>query len=163
MSEYPRSLTAVYNGWDAYQGQLVRVIAPLSSEQLSLRPSPRLRSIGENAAHIINARIALVHRILGQGDASLEFMEQWDSPTATARSATELVEGLQATWQMIEHALASWTPADLDEVIPYTISTGQARSRTRQLLIWNTLEHDLHHGGEISFVLGMNELAGIEI
>ncbi|HEX4716084.1 MAG TPA: DinB family protein [Ktedonobacteraceae bacterium] len=34
---------------------------------------------------------------------------------------------------------------------------------TRQWIIWHVIEHDLHHGGEISLILGTHGLTGIAI
>jgi len=33
--------------------------------------------------------------------------------------------------------------------------------RTRQWIIWHVLEHEIHHGGELSLALGNYELEGI--
>jgi hypothetical protein len=33
----------------------------------------------------------------------------------------------------------------------------------RKWVIWHLLEHDLHHGGELSFVLGMHGLAAPDL
>jgi hypothetical protein len=43
-------------------------------------------------------------------------METWDERGAPSRSVTELVSGLEATWQMIQMALTRWAPADLEDV-----------------------------------------------
>lgn len=39
------------DGWEVYQGHLVKAIAPLTAEQLELRISPNLCSIGQRARH----------------------------------------------------------------------------------------------------------------
>jgi uncharacterized damage-inducible protein DinB len=150
-------------GWDTYQELLIKAIEPLSLDQLSLRTAPQLRSIGENAAHIVGTRVGMIHGVLGEGDAAIEPMDLWDSPGAPARSAAELIEGLNATWQMIANALTSFTPADLDDVIEHTTRSGKTRRFTRQWVIWQVIEHDLHHGGEISLILGTHGLTGITI
>lgn len=40
------TLTPFYQGWDAYQAVLVQAIAPLTEEQLALRPPPRCARCG---------------------------------------------------------------------------------------------------------------------
>jgi uncharacterized damage-inducible protein DinB len=72
-----------------------------------------------------------------------------------------LVSGLETTWQVIQQALQRWTIADLAEVFPPP-SPGE-ESFTRQFVIWHLIEHDLHHGGELSFILGMHGLTAIPI
>ncbi len=151
-----------YKGWDAYQDLLIKALAPLSSAQLGLRAAPHLRSIGENTAHIIGARVGWFHMLMGEGDAEITAMDAWDLPGAPELSAAELVRGLEATWQMIQDALMRWTPADLEYVFTRT-HEGEEERFTRQWIIWHVIEHDLHHGGEISLMLGMHGLVAPDL
>jgi len=157
MAEQPTNLLTFYQGWDAYQALLIKAIAPLSSEHLALRVAPHLRSIGENVAHIISGRVSNFHLLMGEGGAELAPLEQWDLPGAPPRSAAELVSGLEATWQMIYTALVRWTPANLDDVFT-EVQNEQSSRFTRQWIIWSSIKHDLHHGGEVSFTLGAHHL-----
>jgi hypothetical protein len=40
---------------------------------------------------------------------------------------------------------------------------GSSRTHHRGWVVWHVLEHDLHHGGEISQILGTNGLAGLDL
>ena len=71
MTEGQISLLPFYKGWDTYQELLIKAIEPLSLEQLSLRPAPHLRSIGENAAHIVGTRVGWFHFVLKEGGDDL--------------------------------------------------------------------------------------------
>ncbi|HEV2655935.1 MAG TPA: DinB family protein [Ktedonobacteraceae bacterium] len=158
MAEQQISLLPLYKGWETYQGLLIKAIEPLSEDQLSLRIAPQLRSIGENAAHIVEARAGWLYYTLEKGDEHL--VSQARQPV---RSAAELVNGLQATWQVMQDALSHWTTADLAAIVHDTDENGEDQTYTRQWVIWHLIEHDLHHGGELSFTLGMHGLPGIEI
>jgi uncharacterized damage-inducible protein DinB len=67
MAEQQLSLFPLYKGWDTYQELLIKAIEPLSLEQLSLRAAPQLRSIGENAAHIVGTRAGWLYFQLEKG------------------------------------------------------------------------------------------------
>ena len=56
MAEDNFTLTTFYTSWKAYQDHIKGALAPLTAEQLELRAAPHLRSIGENALHIIGCR-----------------------------------------------------------------------------------------------------------
>jgi uncharacterized damage-inducible protein DinB len=161
MSKNSLSLAPFYKGWDVYQQLLVTAIAPLTPEQLALRPASHMWSIGILAAHIISTRVWWFHRWMGVGSAELEPLEIWDEEGAPARSASELVAGLESTWNMVQEALTSWTPNDLEQV--FQAPEGHPRQRSRQWIIWHLLEHDLHHGGEISLILGMHGLTALDL
>jgi uncharacterized damage-inducible protein DinB len=161
MSAPQINLLPFYKGWDTYQALLIKALAPLSSEELALRVAPHLRSVGENAAHIISGRVSNF-LVLGEAGAEIAPLETWDERGAPSRSATELVSGLEATWQMIQRALTRWTPADLEDV--FVDGQGEQAPRfTRQSIIWSTIKHDLHHGGEISLTLGVHDLEALDL
>ncbi|HVB23665.1 MAG TPA: DinB family protein [Ktedonobacteraceae bacterium] len=163
MTEHSFPLAPFYKGWDNYQQQLVHAVAPLSPEQLTLRVVPHLRSIGSNAAHIIGARAGWLYYVLKENDENLVPLHTRNDADQPDQSGAELVSGLETTWQVIQDALHRWTIADLDEVFHDTDENGEEATFTRQWVIWHLIEHDLHHGGEISFALGMHGLTAIDL
>ena len=162
MTDKQTTLMTLYKGWDVYQEQLVKAITPLAAEQLALRAAPQLRSVGMIAAHIVGARVRWFHRLMGEGSVDIHMLGIWDRPEAPVRSAAELVGGLEDSWQLIQNSLAHWTLADLDNVFEGTYG-GEEYSLTRQWIIWHVIEHDLHHGGEISLTLGAHGLLGLDL
>ena len=60
------TLTTFYTSWKAYQDHIKGALAPLTAEQLELRAAPHLRSIGENALHIIGCRAYWFTDFLGE-------------------------------------------------------------------------------------------------
>ena len=105
--------------------------------------------------------------------------------------AAVLVSGLESTWRMIEGTLRRLTPDDLDErfaplteadrihhaslvepaLQPYAQRWLDASRqvdeppppRSRQWIIWGVLEHDIHHGSEISTTLGVHGLPVLDL
>lgn len=154
MTEQQSSLVTFYKGWDVYQQHLIKAIAPLSADQLALRAAPHLRSIGEIATHIIGARTRWFYNLMGEGGEDIASLTKWDRRGMPVRTAAELVEAFKTSWQLVESCLTRWKPADLEHT--YTDSDdGEPETFTRQWVIWHLVEHDLHHGGEISLTLGM--------
>jgi len=162
MTEHQLSLSPFYAGWDVYQQHLVAAIAPLTSEQLALRSSPHNWSVGMLVTHIVSARAWWFHTRMGEGSADLAPLGLWDeNEEEPLRPTAELVAGLERTWQMIQDALAHLTPADLEQVIPQY--SAESPARLRQWIIWHVLEHDIHHGGELSSILGAHGLPAVDL
>jgi uncharacterized damage-inducible protein DinB len=161
MTEHQLSLDLFYTGWDAYQQRLVAAIAPLTAEQLALRSSPQNWSVGMLVTHIVSTRVWWFHTRMGEGSADLAPLALWDENEEQSRPAAELVAGLERTWLMILDALARWTPVDLVQVFPPYGEGSFARSR--QYIIWHVLEHDIHHGGELSSILGAHGLPAVDL
>jgi uncharacterized damage-inducible protein DinB len=133
------------------------VIEPLTAEQLALGAAPNLRSIRDIATHIVGAKARWLHRFLGLGDASYDDMMTWDRPNQPARTGAELAEGLRRTGALLRDTLPTWSEADLQYRFEGEYQ-GEAYSLSRRWVIWHLIEHDLHHGGEVSFSLGMHGL-----
>ena len=162
MTEHQLSLAPFYAGWDVYQQHLVAAIAPLTSEQLALRSSPQNWSVGMLVSHIVSTRVWWFHMRMGEGSADLAPLALWDENEAEPlRPAEELIAGLERTWQMIQGALTRWTPDNLEQIFPPHGEGTVARSR--QYIIWHVLEHDIHHGGELSSILGAHGLAAVDL
>ncbi len=152
-----------YKGWDIYQSHLVRAIEPLTAEQLELRISPNLRSIGLLAKHIVRTRANWLALAISEGgpDKDVAAIAKWQHD-GDIPSTAELVRGLEVTFRAWQECLERWTPEDLEYIFrgewrgePYELS--------RQWIIWHVIEHDLHHGGELSFSLGAHGLAAPDL
>jgi uncharacterized damage-inducible protein DinB len=160
-SEQP-FLSDIYEGWRAYQDALTRALAPLTADQLDLRAAPRLRSVRDIAAHVIGARARWFHMLMGEGGDLFADLGRWDRSDAPPRSAAELVDGLEQTWRGMHEAIARWTPEQWQETWPGEDET-EPETITRPWVIWHLIEHDLHHGGEVSITLGAHGVQGLSL
>jgi uncharacterized damage-inducible protein DinB len=157
MAEESFTLSMFYTSWKEYQDRLKEVLAPLTAEQLSLRAAPGLRSVGENAVHIISCRAGWFSEFLGEeGGAEVKALASWDedAPGSPTQPAAELVAGLDRTWQFMADCLSRWSPEDMQKTFPDDWD-GKVVDLSRAWVVWHVLEHDLHHGGEVSLTLGM--------
>jgi uncharacterized damage-inducible protein DinB len=162
MSETGETLAFFSQGWQNYQKQLSIALARLSDEQLALRAAPNLRSIGELARHIIAVRAGWFHFNLHEGDEDFAAFHTWNEPGDPPRSPSELVSGLEKTWQVIQEVLGRYTLSDLQSTVEDE-SEGEIYTLSRGWVIWHVMEHDLHHGGEIAYSLGMHGLTAPDI
>ncbi len=131
--------------WQFMQDELVRVVSLLTDEQISMRIAPNVRTLGEQAEHIVRGRALWVHRVVE--DPSLEPMMSWDEPDDPPRSVAEIVTGLKHTWRIWR---AYIEPSTRDDPAP--VSEQEANGlRT----VWGMLDHDLCHAGELALMLGV--------
>jgi uncharacterized damage-inducible protein DinB len=162
-------ITFYKQGWEHYQHALVQTIASLSSEQLALSAGPQQRSIGELLDHMIGARYFWFHMWMGEGDPTRDWGDDEDTDEPTVYKAASLVAMFEKSWHVISSTLDRCTWADLEQMFSPPASY-QARLRdqgleeapphTRQWIVWHVMEHEIHHGGELSLALGNNSLEG---
>ncbi len=164
MQQDPRStLDVIYENWRGYNRRLQNCIAPLTDEQLSLQPAPRMWPLGQILQHIISVRAGWFSYTLQDPDEKMNEYMLWGQRDSPERSAAELVRGLDETWAFIQSRVQRWTPADGAKTFPNEAEDGQVYEVSRSWVIYHVLEHDLHHGSEVSLILGMNGLPPLEI
>jgi uncharacterized damage-inducible protein DinB len=164
MTEQGSPLATFYKpGWEHYQQAIVETIASLSSEQLALSLGPQQRSIGELLEHLIGARFFWFHRWMGEGDPNLDWNVDEDNDEPNVYKAASLVAMFEKSWHVISSALDRWTSADLEQLFfpPASYQAWRRDQRlaespphTRQWIAWHVMEHEIHHGGELSLALG---------
>jgi uncharacterized damage-inducible protein DinB len=163
MHQQPQStLDVIFENWRGYHEKLRHCIAPLTNEQLLLQPTARMWPLGQIAQHIISVRAGWFSGTLQDEDEAMNAYMLWGQRDSPARSAGELVRGLDDTWAFIEARLQRWTPDDCARTFPDEWN-GQVYEVSRSWVIYHVLEHDLHHGSEISLILGMHDLPTIEL
>jgi uncharacterized damage-inducible protein DinB len=178
MTDANRLLRPFVDGWAGYQRLLVGAIEPLTVEQLSSRTAPFQWAVWQLASHMAGSRAYWFHDQLGEGDDATRDMFRvewttvpdlpledagWEDDERHPRTAAELVEAFERTWEMIDEPLRRWTAEDLLVEFSRTRRNGEVQTFTRTWVVWHLIEHDLHHGGEISQILGTNGIAAPEL
>src|SRR5260370_5447498 len=123
MAEDNFTLTTFYTSWKEYQDHIKGALAQLKASQLELRAAPHLRSIGENALHIIGCRAYWFTAFLGEDEGSeMKVYAGWNEVALKLRApgptAAELAQGLDRTWQFMVSCLSRWSPDDMRQTLP---------------------------------------------
>ena len=170
-------LAHIFAGWEGHQTSLVNAVASLTAGQLAFqptpdtfpphlagRPTPRLRSVGETVRHLALGRIDWFLRMNPPGGEQIAaLVPAWEhdahgnryvDEAKIAMTADDLVTWLERSWRLIEQTLERWTVGDLAETYRHTYH-GTTYLVSRQWTIWRILAHDLHHGGALALMLGM--------
>ena len=174
MSDSQVPLLVVYEGWNGYQQSIVNAVKPLTSKQLGWRPTDNFNSVGELVRHISLGRITWLHRMSAPGSAELvQKIHDWETDSDGNRTidetsfqitedALELVRWLESTWQVIMRMLKERQVSDLSETYPHKWN-GKVYTPSRQWTIWRVMSHDVHHGGELSLMLGLQGIEALEL
>jgi uncharacterized damage-inducible protein DinB len=157
------TLDVIYENWAGYNQRLQNCIAPLKQAQLSLQPAPHMWPLGQIAQHIISVRAGWFSGTLQESSALMHGYMTWGEPASPDRTPSELVRGLVDTWEFLASCLHRWTLAEGAVTFPDQAPDGQVYRVSRSWVIYHVLEHDLHHGSEISLILGMHGLPPLEI
>ena len=178
MTDAAATLEPFVEGWAGYQRLLLGSLEPLDAEQLSSRTAPFQWAVWQLAAHMAGSRAYWFHDVLGEGEDAVRDMFRvesstvpdlpledagWEDDERRPRTAAELTEAFERTWAMIAECLRRWTGDDLAVEFSRTRRSGEVQTLTRAWVVWHLIEHDLHHGGEISQILGTNGIPALEL
>lgn len=168
------SLLTVYDGWNGYNQSIINAVKPLTPEQLGWRPAKKLNSVGELVRHIRLGRITWFLRMEAPGSAEIAGqIDAWEQDKDgnqhiieekifDENQPDELIRWLEMSWEMIDKSLTAWTISDLDQTYRH-VWNGTNYIPSRQWTIWRILSHDVHHGGELSLMLGMQGIKAFEL
>ena len=161
-AETPATRDVIYENWRIYHEKLRTCVAPLAAAQLALQPAPHMWPVGQLVQHIISVRAGWFSGTLQDADEAMLAYMEWGQRDSPERSAEDLARGLDETWTFIEARLQRWTASDCAMTFPDE-NDGEVWQVSRSWVISHVLEHDLHHGGEVSLILGMHGLPAIDL
>jgi uncharacterized damage-inducible protein DinB len=158
-----KDLTFVYDGWQGYHHSLVEAIRPLSNEQLEWRARPEMSSVREIAWHIASGRVEWFSRMEAPGSAALaeEVLARMKEESIPF-DAEELVDWLERSWKMVDATLRQWSVDDLEVGFHHPYQ-GKTYAVSRQWVVWRIMAHDIHHGGQLSELLGAHGVEPLEL
>lgn len=174
MSYLQTPLLVAFEGWNGYHQSIVNAVKPLTSKQLGWRPAENFNSVGELVRHISLGRITWLHRMNAPGSAELVHqIHEWDTDSdgnqiidetlfKISEDSIELARWLEKTWQVINRMLKEWQISDLSRTYQHKWM-GKVYTPSRQWTIWRVMSHDIHHGGELSLMLGMQGIEAFEL
>ncbi len=162
MTEGSISLSKIFDGWDGLQTSILHAVQPLTPEQLAWRAAPNLRSVGEVVSHTALGRVVWFERMHAPGSAALAARIAALGPQpvvelSIAGDRDALLDWLEASWGMIADTLNQWTVSDLARTYRHEY-WGKTYAVSYQWTIWRILTHDMHHGGELALMLGMQQI-----
>lgn len=173
----PSELREFYEGWANHQRLLTNVIRGLDTEALASRPAPEHWSVWQLASHLAGARVYWFHTRLGEGDPALAEMFRvtrttvpdlpiedagWEDDETHPRTAEELVGALEKTSAFTWDCIQRWGLDDLR--VEFSRQTRRGlHTFSRAWVIWHVIEHDLHHGGEVSNLLGSHGFPALDM
>jgi len=174
MTEPIDSLQSIFAGWNGYNQSIINAVKPLTPEQLSWRPKADFYSVGELARHISLGRLTWLMRMGAPGSFEVAGqINDWEQDSdgnrnivegsiAITEQPAELVRWLEITWQVIDNMLTTWQVGDLSQTYSHQWN-GEIYAVSRQWTLWRLINHDIHHGGELSLMLGLQGIEAFEL
>jgi uncharacterized damage-inducible protein DinB len=140
------SAVELFGHWTVVRKGLLQALDQVSDEQLAFVPRAGLWSLGTTARHIAEAEEGWFRHAVQRELAT--WPEFADAETPTVAAVRALLGEVHAR---TEAFLTGVDAADIDR--PVELPWGPAVPL--RWCIWHVLEHEIHHRGEISLMLGL--------
>ncbi len=147
-------LNELFFHWDQVHADTLAVLDKFSDEELTYVAYPGGMTVGRIALHIADAKDGWFHRI------ATKEREDWPVDYTLENYPTKVAiqSLLVEVHAKIFAYLATLTIDDLDTQIDSLWGKFSLR-----FIIWHVLEHEIHHRGELSLILGILGREGLEM
>ena len=155
--------------WPEHNRRLRDAVGRLTEAQLAIVPGPDRWPVWATIGHLACQRVFWLCDFAGEpgADATPYPNAGYDCPgdddLEHVLSAARLVEGIDASFALIERALDTWTVESLTEVIRHPEWGEDDRAHPRGFVIERVFAHDLTHIAELNDVFAANGMPLIDL
>jgi len=147
-------LSEMFSHWGQVRADLIKTLDTFQTAELAYVPFEGSWSVGQIALHIADCEDNWLHGVVGAEIQPWIFYDIADYPTHE-----EIKRLLGKARERTVNLLAKFTLEDFDR--RYELPQGQ--TLPLGWIIWHVLEHEIHHRGELSFILGTLGREGLDV
>jgi len=148
------NLRELFSHWDQIHKDTLKILDLFSEEELRFVPYENGWSVGRIALHIADAEEGWFRHI------ATRKIESWPSHFTLENYAniSAIQAALAETHTKTMAYLETLTVSDLNTTIESKWGDFSLR-----FIIWHVIEHEIHHRGELSLVLGLLGRTGLDV
>jgi uncharacterized damage-inducible protein DinB len=145
----------LFSHWGLVRKGLIRTIEKFSESDLHYNPYPGGWPVGQIMVHVANAEEGWFRY------AVTKEIEEWPSYLQFENypNKSEVLEVLASVHEATERYLENLIEEDLAK----EIHTPWGEDIPLGWIIWHVLEHEIHHRGELSLILGILGKEGLDV
>ena len=162
------TIRRAYSKWPDYNQRFRDIVAGLTDEQLTLKPTPERWPIWATIGHTACQRVFWLCDFAGEAGAETTRFTNagYDCPgdddLENVLNAEQLAEALDSTFRIIDGCLDRWTLESLDEVLRRP-EWDESWVHTRGAVIQRVFSHDVYHVADLNGVLGAAGLPQVDL
>lgn len=149
------NLTKVFSHWDQIRKDLISMIDLFHDEELDYVPFPNSWSVREILLHIANAEEGWFRYVV------MQELDRWPDKFLIEdyREKDAIKAKLSEVHQSTMEYLSTLKIDDLENNIDFP---GGSQLQLGWI-IWHVIEHEIHHRGELSLILGLLGKEGLDV
>ncbi|MEZ4594961.1 MAG: DinB family protein [Chloroflexota bacterium] len=155
VTEHTMNLDQYFKHWQQIRSNLLATVDKFSDKELTYVPFPGSQSVGQIIRHIANTE-----------DGWFRYVVMRETPNwpgeFTAADYPTVADTKVLLNRIHDHTLMNlsyWDCSDLER--PIEVPWGD--TFTLGWIIWHVIEHEIHHRGELSLILGLLGREGLDV
>ena len=148
------NLNELFDHWRHVRHGLLSTMDQFSDADLAYEPFAESWTVGDLMRHIPNTEVGWFQHVAQERLAGWPVHAPADYPTIAA-----IQQLLSEAHQETEAYLAEFGVGDLDR----PVITPWGETVTLGWITWHVLEHEIHHRGELSLILGLLGREGLDV
>jgi uncharacterized damage-inducible protein DinB len=144
----------IFYPWTKIRNSLVDLLSQFDESELDFAPFPKAMPVGKIFLHIAESEDYWIHFVVRKEFPDVPKYELKDFP-----SLNSIKMKLKISQERTSVFLDSLKEPDLD----WRFKSPTGESLALYEILWKVLEHEIHHSGEISMILGMLGRKGLDI
>ena len=148
-------LSEVFSHWDQLRADLIATLEKFSDEELSYTPFEGAWSVGEIVRHLINAEEGWLWYV------ATRKLTEWPAGLTPQKYGT--VESLKAKLSAGHNQTMAYLKTLDIEAYTQVIKAPWGKDFTLGWILWHVIEHEIHHRGELSLILGILGREGLDV
>ncbi len=145
----------IFSHWSLVRKGLISVIAKFQEPDLSYQPFPESWTVGQIMVHIANAEEGWFRYVVTRE------IEEWPGEIKFEKYPTQ--EKILAILASVHAKTEGYLRSLSEEDLSAGINTPWGESIPLQWIIWHVIEHEIHHRGELSLILGILGKEGLDV
>jgi uncharacterized damage-inducible protein DinB len=148
-----------FSTWPEYNRRLRDTVAAMTSKQLAMRPSPDRWPLWATIGHLACQRVFWLCDFAGEPGADLTPFKDaahtcpGDEDLEDVFGPEALAQALDATFQIVERCLSTWTVEMLAEEVHRRWPNGKEWVHARGWALERVFSHDVYHIAELNEAL----------
>lgn len=147
-------LSQMFSHWKQVRADLLVTIDKFSEDELAFAPFQGSWPAGQIILHIADCEDNWLHGVVRGEFKPWIFYDLADYPTKAS-----IKEVLHRAQERTTHFLEGLDTSALEK----EYQTPNGSSLTLRWIIWHVLEHEIHHRGELSLILGLLGREGLDV
>ena len=163
------TIRPVFPVWPQHNRRLRDAVAALTEAQLAIVPGPDRWPVWATIGHLACQRVFWLCDFAGEPGADATPYPNagdncpGDDDLEHVLTADQLIEGIDASFALVERALDTWTVESLSEVIRHPEWGEDDRAHSRGFVIERVFAHDVTHIAELNDVFAAHGLPLIDL